>query len=296
MKKRFAVSVIALILALCFVLPAFAAKSVLVIAISLGEEKISVPVGTTITVKAVIKPKNATNKKIEWSSSDKSVATVTKGKIKGVGEGTAVITAKATDDSDVSASIDVNVVKPVKKLTIDSGKTIALPVGLTQTLSAVIVPEDATVKDVVWSSSNDKVASVDENGVVTAVAKGKAKITADAADGSKAKAVVTVNVNEYDLIFTDNRPKEATYYYRSGSFRITGKSKTGCVSVPKDIGSVFAIVAGGPASDKVTVTPVKPGTDVITIKAGRTKTKITVYVSPDAFKTSEKTDESKKTE
>ena len=105
MKKRIAVSVIALVLAISFALPAFAAKAVPVTDISLGEEKISVPVGTTVTVKAVIKPKNATNKKIEWSSSDKSVATVTKGKIKGVGQGTAVITAKATDDNDVSASI-----------------------------------------------------------------------------------------------------------------------------------------------------------------------------------------------
>ena len=296
MKKRIVVSVIALVLALCFALPAFAADPVPVTGISLGEEKVSLPVGMTLNVKAVIDPKNATNKTLEWSSSDESVATVIKGRVRGVEPGTAVITAKASDDSGVTASLEVSIVKPVKKVAIDAGKTVALPVGFTQALSVEVFPEDATVKDVVWSSSNDKVAAVDEKGVVTAVAKGKAKITAEAADGSGAKAVVSVTVDEYDLVFMDSKPQEATYYYRSGRFKITGKSKTGCVSVPKEIGVVMAMIVGGPASDTVTVTPVKPGTDVITIKAGKTKTTIKVYVSPDAFKEPEKTEEAEKTE
>lgn len=74
-----------------------------------------------------------------------------------------------------------------------SPKTLNLEVGQTGTLTATVKPDNATNKTVTWTTSNDKVATVDNNGVVTAVGKGTATITA-AADGKTATCTVTVKV------------------------------------------------------------------------------------------------------
>lgn len=74
-----------------------------------------------------------------------------------------------------------------------SPKTLDLEVGQTGTLTATVKPDNATNKTVTWTTSNDKVATVDNNGVVTAVGKGTATITA-AADGKTAACTVTVKV------------------------------------------------------------------------------------------------------
>ena len=284
MIKNLFVAFFALVLILCLALPAFAADPVPVESIVLDAGTEMVPAGKTLNVKVNIEPKNATAKKQDWTSSDETVATVQNGKVKGIAPGTATITAKAMDNSGVTASLEIRVVQPVKKITIDAGKTLNLPVGYTQMITLNIQPDDATVKDVTWTSSNEKVATVDNNGLVTAVAKGKGKITAEAADGSKVKAVVNVVVDEYDLMFFDDSPQQAEYYFGSGRIKVTGKSKNGCVSVPKNIAEMLTMIVGGLASETVTITPVKPGADVVTIKAGKTKTVIKVYVSPDAFK------------
>lgn len=284
MIKNRLMAFVAFVLILCLSLPAFAADPVPVESIVLDAGTEMVPVGKTLNVKVNIEPKNATAKKQDWTSSDEAVATVQNGKVKGIAPGTATITAKAMDNSGVTASLEIRVVQPVKKITIDAGKTLNLPVGYTQMITLNIQPDDATVKDVTWTSSNEKVATVDNNGLVTAVAKGKAKITVEAADGSKVKAVVNVVVDEYDLMFFDDSPQQAEYYFGSGRIKVTGKSKNGCVSVPKNIAEMLTMIVGGLASETVTITPVKPGADVVTIKAGKTKTVIKVYVSPDAFK------------
>ena len=284
--RRF-VTFLAFVLILCLAVPTFAADPVQVESIVLDAGTAMVSVGKALNVKVIVEPKNATAKKLEWTSSDETVATVQNGKIKGIAPGTATITAKATDNSGATASAEIRVVQPVKKITIDAGKTVNLPVGYKQEITLDIQPEDATVKEVIWNSSNEKIATVDAGGLVTAVAKGKAKITAEAADGSKVKAAVNVVVDEYDMVFFDDTPQQAKYYFGSGRIRVTGKSKNGCVSVPKDIAEMLTMIVGGLASETVTITPVKPGADVVTIKAGKTKTVIKVYVSPDAFKKDE---------
>ena len=74
---------------------------------------------------------------------------------------------------------------------------LSLTVGDTETLTATVAPDNATDKTVTWTSSNSTVATVDQNGVVTAVARGTAVITATAADGSGASASCTVTVSSY---------------------------------------------------------------------------------------------------
>ncbi|MBQ6173244.1 MAG: Ig-like domain-containing protein [Clostridia bacterium] len=151
-------------------------------------------------------------------------------------------------------------------------------------LAYTLTPVSASPDNVTWTSSNEAVATVDRYGVVTGIAKGSAKITATAADNSRVNASINIKVDDFDMVFTSAEKKTAVYHYGSGLFVVKAKSKSGCVSVPETITSMIAMVVGGYASDTFSVTPVKAGTDVITVTAGRVKTTIKVYVSPEAFK------------
>lgn len=249
--------------------------------IAFDAEQSSVPVGKAITLKTTIAPRK--NLKLEWSSSDESIATVTnRGAVKGIAVGDVTITVKAIDDESITASCQVSVVLPIKKISF-SEKSIALPAGLSQKLSVNILPEDATNQALTFTSSNEKVATVDNTGLITGISKGNARITVSAQDGSKVKGTINVKVEEYDLVFTTNKPQKAQYYYGSGQFTVKGSVKTGCVSIPDITTSMWVMMVGGPASEDFEVTPVKPGIDTITVKAGRYKTIIKVYVSPDCF-------------
>ena len=279
---------ISLLMAVCLLLPVIPVLAEDATVISFEAAEVSVPVGRSVNLKPTITPKK--NLKLEWSSSDESIATVSaRGGVKGIAVGEAVITAKAAEDGSIAATCKVTVVLPVKKI-VFAEKKLDLAAGMTLKPGITVEPADATNKALVFTSSNEKVATVDAEGVITAVGKGAAKITAAARDGSNVKAAISVKVAEYDLVFTTPEPQVARYYYRSGRFVVSGKVKTGCVSIPDIRTAMIAMVAGGPASEPFIVTPVKPGTDTITVKAGRTKTVITVYVSPDCFKTEEKED------
>lgn len=81
-------------------------------------------------------------------------------------------------------------------------KKIALAPDVTWQAEVVFKPEDATNKALEWKSSDEKVATVDENGVITGIKKGKCKITASTTDGSKKNAAISVEVKDYDLVIT----------------------------------------------------------------------------------------------
>ncbi len=143
-------------------------------------------IGHTLTLIATVKPDDATDKTVTWTSSNTSVATVSEGKVRSIAGGTATITAKA---GDKSATCAVTVIVPVSGITL-SQTSLSLEVAKTITLTATVKPDNATDKTVTWTSSNTSVATV-SNGTVTAVAAGTATITAKAGDKS-ATCVVTV--------------------------------------------------------------------------------------------------------
>lgn len=162
--------------------------------------------------------------------------------------------------------------------------TIKIAVGYSTTARYTLTPQNAN-ETLTWKSSNEKIATVDENGCITGVKKGSCKVTVFVDNGKKQKGQVNVKVDEYDLVFTERKTKKGTYYYKSGRYTITGKGKTGCIEMePLSIAMIAAISGGdGRASDTFDVTPVKPGEDTITVKAGKTKTVIKVLVLPEAF-------------
>ena len=157
-------------------------------------------VGGTKTLTATVSPEGATNKTVTWSSSDTSVAKVDEyGVVTAVAEGTATIKATATngtpdDTSDDKSDTCTVTVEPVAVTGVTLDETATLTVGETKTLTATVSPEDATHKTVTWSSDNTDVATVADDGTVTAVGKGTATITAAAANGKSATCTVTVIV------------------------------------------------------------------------------------------------------
>ena len=168
------------IIFLMFMLLSVIAMPVSASAAKLNKTSISLNVGKTYTLKAT-----GTKGKITWTSSNKSVATVSsKGAVKAKKKGTAVITAKY---GKKKLTCKVTVKQPVKSIKLN--KTSAtLKKGKSLTLKATISPSSANNKAVTWSSSNKKVATVSSKGVVKAVGNGTATITVKAKDGSGKKA------------------------------------------------------------------------------------------------------------
>lgn len=154
--------------------------------ISLDKSKLTLAVGERSQLKAILKPANATDK-VHWESSYQAVATVDEnGWVTAHKKGTAVITAKV---GGFSATCTVIVTPQATSIALDRD-VLSLQVGERATLQATVQPPETT-ESVRWISSNEAVAMVDENGIVTAVGAGQAIITARA---GKAEATCTVTV------------------------------------------------------------------------------------------------------
>lgn len=190
-------------------------QSVAVTGMTLQEDKVTVEKGKTVTVNAVITPFDATKKGITWTSSDTSVATVSNGIIKGVGEGTATITA-TTKDGGFTDTCEVTVYSnSVTGITL-SDKVIELGTGYTAKLKATVYPTNATDKSVTWTSADPAVASVSSDGTVTGLSYGKTTVTATTNDGGKTASCI-VKVKPIDIVditgnneFTSSNTTEQT--------------------------------------------------------------------------------------
>jgi uncharacterized protein YjdB len=162
--------------------------------ISLNRSTLTTVVGRTYSLKATVKPSNATYKSVSWSTSDKSVALVdSKGTITALKEGTVTITAKAKDSSGKTATCFVIVQPrtPASSVTIID-QDITMVAGETLILQKAINPVNATDR-FVWETDNNTVAKVDRSsGKVTALRPGIANITIMTESGKTATAKITV--------------------------------------------------------------------------------------------------------
>lgn len=142
--------------------------------------------GETTQITVSVFPESANNKTLKWSSSNEAVATVDQdGKITAVAKGTAIITAKTTDGSNISATCKITVIKLVSSIDI-SHKSLCLEVGNTEIISASAIPSDATNIMLRWYSENENIATVD-NGVICAIREGKTNVVVETTDGSNIK-------------------------------------------------------------------------------------------------------------
>ena len=145
---------------------------------------------------ATVSPSQA-NQNVAWSSSNGKIATVdSKGRVKAVSNGTCKITATTTDGTNRTASCDVTVdVKFVTGISFDFNSYTITNVNQTPVFSPNITPSDAENKNVRWSSSNTKVATVSSSGVIKAAGNGTCKITATTTDGTNLSASFNITVN-----------------------------------------------------------------------------------------------------
>jgi Zn-dependent metalloprotease/uncharacterized protein YjdB len=149
--------------------------------INLDRTTIELNKGQSVSLTASVSPANATNKNVNWSSSNISVATVDNaGKVRAVGEGTATITA-ATTDGGYTANCSVTVINAATGVILDKA-TEGLKVGETRNLTATVIPVDARDTRVTWRSSDASVAEVDNEGKITAKGLGKTTITVTTVD------------------------------------------------------------------------------------------------------------------
>lgn len=168
--------------------------------VKVNKSALTIKKGGSAVIKATVGPNTASNKKVIWKSSNSKIAKVSStGRIRAVKGGTATITAVAADGSGKKAVCRVTVKASITSLSF-SKKSGKIYVGKTMQLSPVIKPADATNKKLTWSSSNDKVAMVNSEGKVYAVAAGTAVITAKTTDGTGKKATYKVTVAKANTI------------------------------------------------------------------------------------------------
>lgn len=233
--------------------------------LSLNKTYATCYVGRTLKLKATVKPKNASIKKLSWESSNTTAATVLDtGKVTGIAEGDAYITARTTDGSNKSARCYVKVLEavPITSVVVAQSE-LTMKKGDKATLSYTVLPSENS-DDIKMASDNTRVAKVTNAGKVTAVGTGTATITITATSG--VTATVTVNVvalnktslkiRQYDseTLIVSGTDDTITWYSANNRIATVVNGKV----VGRGIGTtyVYAYVNGCKMGCKVEVTSV----------------------------------------
>ncbi|MCR5206299.1 MAG: Ig-like domain-containing protein [Lachnospiraceae bacterium] len=264
------------------------APTVAVTGVSVAPTSLGLVVGASSKLTATVSPSDATNKAVNYSSNNTSVATVTSdGTVTAVAAGSAVITV-TTEDGAKTATCNVTVNTPAVNVTgiAVTPKTLTLTVGGTGSVTASVSPENASNKAVTFESNREDIATVDEEGNVTAYAVGSATITATSVDGSFTDTcVVTVNAanNSKAVTGVTANPKTMSLLIDESKTLlavITPEDATNkAVSFESSNTSVATVNAVGK------VTGVTPGTATITITTadGNFTDTCTVTVEDEIF-------------
>lgn len=258
-------------------------SSVLITSLTLNKSELALNVGDEETLTVTGSPSNATNKTLEWKSSNPEVASVSSGKVIAASKGTAVITATATDGSGkyVSCVVTVNNIQ-ILNVYLDKS-SLDLSEGDTAKITATVYPSNATTSTLKWTSSNTSVATVDSKGnIVAGATKGYAIITASATDGSgkfaecvvlsKPKVHVTgITINygtSLDLLANDSTYLKATILPANATVSSVtwSSSNTAVATVDASTGLLKGLTLG-----EATITATADGKSV-TIKINVTNT------------------------
>lgn len=210
-------------------------SSVMPNAIVLNQNEIGIKKGKGYQLVSTVLPENAENKQVVWESSDPKIVSVNSvtGYITGVKEGSATITVK-TLINDISTDCIVNVSGKnilVSKIVLNE-KRISLAVGYTHSLTYQITPKNATENDLIFTSSDSSVATVNQSGVIQGLKEGNAIITVSSSNGlAKDTTYVSVykkgasTVVDGEPIKTDNYPKSLTVSPQSLNLKLGGSSQ-----------------------------------------------------------------------
>ena len=160
---------------------------------------IQIKEGQTASIAVTIEPEGASTRNVTYKSSDESIATVSNGTVTGVGAGTATITIKTKNGHEETFEVTV-IESNLTSITL-SPATLSFTVGDTnsQKLNATLEPEDAMNRKIVWSSTDENVAKVNESGEVTAVGKGTCIIKATSEKNASVYGSCSVTVSEVEV-------------------------------------------------------------------------------------------------
>ena len=259
------------------------AKAVGVTDVTLDRAELTLTEGETETLTATVRPDNADNRKVTWSSDKTEVATVGgDGKVTAVKAGEAVVTV-ATEDGGKTATCKVTVkAKAVNVTEVTLDKTeLTLTEGETETLTATVRPDNADNRKVTWSSDKTDVATVDGDGRVTAVKAGVATVTVTTEDGGKtasckvtvkAKAVnvTEVTLDRTELTLTEGETGTLTATVKpdnADNRKVTWISDKTDVATVDGAGKVTAVKAGEAVVTVTTEDGGKTATCKVTVKA-----------------------------
>ena len=171
--------------------------------ITLNKTETEILVTGSEQLTATVLPANAYVKTVTWSSSNTAVATVNQsGLVTALSLGVATITATTTDGTNLSATCQVTVTGATD-IVLNKENTV-IYLGENETLTATVLPVEALVKAVVWSTSDPEVATVDNTGMITATGRGTATITATTTDGTNLSATCRVDVHPHYALEIDS--------------------------------------------------------------------------------------------
>lgn len=201
----------------------FVAQEVPAETVQLNKTELTLNRNKTETLIVTIAPDNFTDT-VVWKSSNTDVATVTAdGKVTAVAVGTATIRVTV---GKKSASCKVTVLQPVTSISLNKS-SLTMSTNDTFALAATVNPSNANNKSVAWSSSDETVATVTQEGLVTAVGKGTATITVTAQDGSSVSRSCTVNVTRCNYICNSVEEMESAHDYEINCTDSWTYTKTG---------------------------------------------------------------------
>ena len=177
--------------------------------VELSSTELTINNGTSTKLNVSVTPADFTAN-VGWKSSNTDVVTVdSKGKIQARSVGSAIVKVSA---GSVSASCKITVVQPVTRISLNRS-SVSMNAGETFQLTASVQPSTANNKEITWSSDTPETAAVSENGLVTALKKGTAVITAEAQDGSGVKATSKITVQNNLYVVTDPTQMESAHNY-----------------------------------------------------------------------------------
>ena len=264
------------------------------ISVNSNQTDVSLAIGSSYQLQAKVLPENATDKKITYTSNNPAVASVNEeGMITALSAGSAKITITASNDISKEINVTVTAVS-VTNIVFDPalpGNPLPLSIGGNCQLHAKVQPENATDKNLTYSSDNEAVASVDAQGLIIGKAVGSAKITIKASNGVSKEITVTVTTTPIHVTGIELSSGETALSVENGATRQIGAyvvpenatNKNLTYSIDDD--SIASVTADG------LITAKEVGSTTITITAAGgisktvnlTVTKATVHVTSIEF-------------
>ena len=153
------------------------------------------PVKRSTQLQVAVQPRTVRNKRVTLTADNEEVVRVNGSNVTGLKPGEALLTIASQEDPSVTLQYRIVVIQPVTRISVTAPEK-SVAVGSSMTLTPALLPEDASLKKVIWSSADERIATVDENGTVTGVKKGNARILAAAADGSNTRANISIRITQ----------------------------------------------------------------------------------------------------